>query len=235
MSGWAARTRRSSSCARSGRASYGPWPTAARSKRGARPTSFKLPWAPPPQRAERSLPRRRIMAQVQHRRQRTNPEVVRAYARSAAGRAMIRRELVEGAQIRPGQQALLVCETAPPGGMDEIVRVVGEVLREEGVQVTTMAVDELIPVPPGSAPGAWLHVDQLELPRPLHEAIRAADIVLDYTVNSRGAQKYNVYFHNLSMYYGKTIFARRPVEAIELLSSDPTAPVATPEALTYPS
>jgi hypothetical protein len=175
------------------------------------------------------------MARVQPHRQRTNPDVVRAYARSEQGRAMIRRELVEGAQVRAGQQALLVCESAPPGGMDEIVRVVGEVLRELGAQVTTLAVDELIPVPPGSAPGAWLHVDQLALPRPLYEAIRAADVVLDYTVNSRGAQKYNVYFHNLSMYYGRTIFARRPVEAIELLSSDPAAPLATPEALTYPS
>jgi len=175
------------------------------------------------------------MVQTQPRRQRTNPDVVRAYARSEAGRAMLRRELVEGAQVHAGQQALLLCETSPPGGMDEIVRVVGELLRELGVQVMTMAVDELIPVRAGAAAGAWVHVDQLEPPRPLYEAIRAADIVLDYTVNSRGAQKYNVYFHNLSMYYGKTIFARRPVEAIELLSSEPAAPISTPEALTYPS
>ena len=70
-----------------------------------------------------------------------------------------------------------------------------------------------------------LDVDQLTLLRPVYEAIRAADVVLDYTVNSRGAQKYNVDFHNLSMYYGKTIFARVSLTSREAVVSVGLTPV----------
>ena len=62
--------------------------------------------------------------------------------------------------------------------------------------------------------------------------MRAADVILDYTTNSRGAQKYNEAFHTLSSYYGKRLFAYRAVEAPEILSGDPDSPVASPDAVT---
>jgi hypothetical protein len=165
----------------------------------------------------------------------TDAEVVRAYARSELGRATLRRELVEGAEIEAGQQVLLLCETRPPGGNEDVVQTVAELVRELGAHVVLMRVDELIPVRPGSAPGAWSHVEKLQLPKAVHAAILAADVVLDYTVNSRGGQKYNVEFYTLGMYHGKRICAHRAVEAPEVLGTSGDAPIASPEAVAFPS
>jgi hypothetical protein len=148
---------------------------------------------------------------------------------------MIRRELVEGAQVQAGQQALLLCETYPPGGNDEVIHVVAETLRQLGLQVITLQVDQLIPVRAGTSPGAWSYVEKHRLPAAVHAAIRAADVIVDYTLNSRGAQKYNQEFYTLAMYYGKRICAHRAVEAPEVLGDDPSAPIANPEAVQYPS
>jgi hypothetical protein len=165
----------------------------------------------------------------------TDPEVIRAYARSELGRATIRRELVEGAQVRAGQQALVLSEARPSGGVGEVVEVVMATLRELGAKVVLLEVDALIPVRAGTAQGAWSYVEKYQPPPTVHAAIRAADVVLDYTLNSRGAQKYNEAFYTLATFYGKRIFAHRAVEAPEVLGSDPAAPISVPEALTFPS
>jgi hypothetical protein len=173
--------------------------------------------------------------QTQQRLHGTDAAVIGAYAQSDLGRATLRRELVEGAQIEAGQQVLLLCETRPPGGNEAIVQTIAALVRELGAHVVLMRVDELIPVRPGSAPGAWSHVEAFRLPHAVHAAILAADVVLDYTVNSRGGQKYNVEFYTLGMYYGKRICAHRAVEAPEVLGTRAEAPIASPDALTFPS
>jgi hypothetical protein len=160
---------------------------------------------------------------------------VRAYAATDLGRATIRRELVEGAQVEAGQQALLLCEARPPGGIEAVVEVVAELLRELGLHVTRLEVDGLIPVRPGTAPGAWSYVEKYQLPPIVYAAILAADVTFDYTLNSRGAQKYNEDFYTLTTYHGKRVYAHRAVEAPEVLGSTPDAPIAGAEALTFPS
>lgn len=59
-------------------------------------------------------------------------EVTRTYARSDFGREIIRREIVEGAQIQAGDQALSLWETLIADGIEEIVRVAAEIVRELG-------------------------------------------------------------------------------------------------------
>jgi len=162
-------------------------------------------------------------------------EVTRAYARSALGREVIRREIVEGAQVRAGDRVLLLWETAGADGIDEIVGAAGEIVRGLGAKSVVMQLDEHIPLRRGTAPGAWSDVEKFQPAPSVVNAIRGADVVLDYTRNSRGAQKYNQVFYTLSMYYGKRICAHRAVEAPEVLSDDPEAPLASPEALGYPS
>ncbi|HEY3303376.1 MAG TPA: hypothetical protein VGL70_07560 [Candidatus Binatia bacterium] len=162
-------------------------------------------------------------------------EVTRAYARSELGREIIRREIVEGAQIKTGDQALLLWETAVADGIDEIVRVAAEIVRELGAKPIIMRLEEHIPLRRGTAPGAWSYLEKFQPAPAVVNAIRGADVVLDYTRNSRGAQKYNQVFYTLSMYYGKRICAHCAVEAPEVLSDDPEAPFASPEALSYPS
>lgn len=148
---------------------------------------------------------------------------------------MLRRELIEGAEVKAGDQALVLCETNPPGGIEAVVGVAAEILHELGAHVAEMRVDELIPVRAGTAQGAWTLVEHHKIPDTLFQAIRGADVVLDYTVNSRGGQKYNQDFYNLGMYYGKRICAYRAAEAPEALSRDPSAPVAYSDALRFPS
>lgn len=162
-------------------------------------------------------------------------EVTRAYARSEFGRDVIRREIVEGAQIKAGDQALILWETLVADGIDEIVRVAAEIVRELGAKPAIMQLDEHIPLRRGTAPGAWSYLEKFQPAPAVVNAIRGADVVLDYTRNSRGAQKYNQVFYTLSMYYGKRICAHRAVEAPEVLSADPQSPIASPEALSYPS
>jgi hypothetical protein len=162
-------------------------------------------------------------------------EVTRAYARSSFGREIIRREIAEGAQIKAGDQVLVLWETLVSDGIDEIVRVAAEIVRELGAKSIVMQLDEHIPLRRGTAPGAWSYLEKFAPAPAVVSAIRGADVVLDYTRNSRGAQKYNQVFYTLSMYYGKRICAHRAVEAPEVLSADPESPVASPEALGYPS
>src|SRR5262245_45691299 len=161
-------------------------------------------------------------------------EVIRAYANGALGRETLRRELVEGASVQAGQDALVLCDAQPADGVDEIVRVVVGMLLELGLRVAVMAVDG-IPVRAGATAGAWAHVEKHRAPAAVYEAIRAADVVLDYTAQSRGAQKYNQDFYTLAMYYAKRICAHRALEAGEGLGTDPSAPIAQPDALLMPS
>jgi hypothetical protein len=162
-------------------------------------------------------------------------EVTRAYARSDFGREIIRREIVEGAQIKADDQALILWETLVADGIEEVVRVAAEIVRELGAKPAIMQLDEHIPLRRGTAPGAWSYLEKFQPAPAVVNAIRGADVVLDYTRNSRGAQKYNQVFYTLSMYYGKRICAHRAVEAPEVLSADPESPVASPDALGYPS
>ncbi len=137
--------------------------------------------------------------------------------------------------MQAGEQALVLCETQPRGGIEHVVGAAVEILRELGVQVSVLRVDELIPLSGGIAQGAWSDMEHYAPPAPVYDAMRAADVILDYTTNSRGAQKYNEAFHTLSSYYGKRLFAYRAVEAPEILSGDPDSPVASPDAVTFPS
>jgi hypothetical protein len=162
-------------------------------------------------------------------------QVVQAYATSELGRSIVRRELTEGARVQPGEQVLVLCENKPRGGIEHVVASAVETLRDLGAQVTIMRVDELIPLSHGIAQGAWSDMEQYTPPAPIFEAMRAADVILDYTTNARGAQKYNEAFHTISSYYGKRMFAYRAVEAPEILSGDPAAPIASPEAVCFPS
>jgi hypothetical protein len=162
-------------------------------------------------------------------------EVTRAYARSELGREIIRREIVEGAQIKAGDQVLLLWETSVEDGIEDIVRVAAGIARGLGAKPVVMQLDEHIPLRRGTAPGAWSYLEKFQPSPVVVNAIRGADVVLDYTRNSRGAQKYNQVFYTLSMYYGKRICAHRAVEAPEVLSGDPEAPLASPEAVGYPS
>jgi hypothetical protein len=175
------------------------------------------------------------MAAVREKNRAAGAEITRAYARSDFGRQIMRREIVEGAQIKTGDQALILWETSVGDGVEEIVRVAAEIVRELGAKSIIMQLDEHIPLRRGTAPGAWSYLEKFAPAPAVVDAIRGADVVLDYTRNSRGAQKYNQVFYTLSMYYGKRICAHRAVEAPEVLSDDPQAPVASPEALSYPS
>jgi hypothetical protein len=167
--------------------------------------------------------------------QRTDPEVVRAYLRTEMGRTALRRELVECAQVKRGQRALLLCDTQRLEGIDEVAELAAGLLRDLGVQVVVMQVDELIPVMSGAMAGSFAHVEKHKLPKIVFEAARAADIVFDYTTNSRGAQKFTLDFYTLSNYYGKPIVAGRTLEAPEVLGESASAPIHNLEALLYPS
>ena len=167
--------------------------------------------------------------------QRTDPKIVRAYLRTELGRATLRRELVECAHVKEGQQALLLCDTQRIEGMDEVALVAVDMMRELGLKVTVMQVDELIPVMEGAVPGSFAYVDKYKLPKIIFEAARAADIVFDYTTNSRGGQKYNLDLFTLSSDYSRQIVALRTLEIPEALGTDVNSPIANSEALQYPS
>src|SRR5687767_9726419 len=95
---------------------------------------------------------------------RADPRLIQAYVSTELGRATIRRELVEGAQVRAGQQALLVYDRQSLDGTDAVVAVVAELLRERGLHLTMMQVDELIPVAAGTVAGSFAHVAKHRIP-----------------------------------------------------------------------
>lgn len=162
-------------------------------------------------------------------------ELLRAFARSELGRDTLRRQIVEGAHAQAGQQALVLYDLNPAPGTEEVVRVVADLLRERGLHVSLMQVDQMIPVQAGTDTGAWAHLEKYKLPAAVWGAIRAADVIFDYGTNSRGGQKYNLDFYTLGMYDAKRISAHRPLEAMEVLGTDPENPIAQPDAMTYPS
>src|SRR5581483_5006634 len=166
---------------------------------------------------------RQAMANNVAAEQRPKPgQVVEAYAASARGRALIRRDLVEGAKVKAG-------------GIDAVIDVAREILGDLRAEVNVLRVQELIPLKAGVAQGAWADMDKWHPPAEVLDAILAADVILDYTTNSRGAQKYNEAFHTISSFCGKRLFAYRAVEAPEILSGDPERPIACPDAVEYPS
>src|SRR5258707_1332943 len=83
--------------------------------------------------------------------------------------------------------------------------VVADTLRELGLHVVVMQVDELIPVAHGAVAGSFADVHKHRLPPEVFAAVQAADLIFDYTTSSRGATKYNLDFHILATHYGKHI------------------------------
>src|SRR5207247_7863516 len=101
-------------------------------------------------------------------------------------------------------------------GTDAVVDVVAEILRDQGLQVVTLSTDVLLPLARGGMPGSFAEVEHHRLPKAIFAAIRAADVIFDYTASGRGSQKYNLDFYLLSHYYGKRIVGKRAVEATEV-------------------
>jgi hypothetical protein len=164
-----------------------------------------------------------------------NAESVSAYLATEVGRATLRRELVECGGVKSGQQVLILYDEQAPDGSDQLVRLAAEMLRELGAKVVLMQTDALLPLSRGGMPGSFARVEKHRIPRPVYDAILAADVTFDYTASGRGAQKYNVDFYTLGSYYGKRITGRRAVESPEVLSSEAGPLVPNAAALTFPS
>ncbi|HEY7064123.1 MAG TPA: hypothetical protein VII06_21770 [Chloroflexota bacterium] len=163
------------------------------------------------------------------------PGTIYAFLDSQVGRDILRRELVEGALVQPGEQALLLCDAQAPEGTAEMVRVVGAMLRELGLQVISIQVDQVLPLRQGGLAGSFAHVDHHRLPPALYAAIQAADVIFDYSASGRGAGKYNVDFYTLATYHGKRIYGRRLVEGPEALWSENDPAGINTAALLFPS
>jgi len=164
-----------------------------------------------------------------------DPKALRAFLESEVGRETLRRELAEGTGVRAGQQALLLCDVQASDVGELEIQLTAQTLRELGLTVTIMRLEEFIPQFPGSIPVAFVGAHKLRLPKIVFEAIRAADVTFNFTLTGRGATKYNVDFYTLITYYNKQIDGGRTVEGAEVLWSDADPNAPNLEAIQYPS
>jgi hypothetical protein len=160
---------------------------------------------------------------------------VRAFLETEFGRAMLRRELEEGAQVKQGQHALLLGDPDPSGAHEAELNAVADTLRELGLTVSLMRVDTLVPPFPGAVPVCFMGVVKQRIPPVIYEAIRAADVTFNLTSTGRGAGRYTQDFFTLTTYYGKHVDGGRTVEGPEILGTDAEPDVPDFEALQYPS
>lgn len=159
---------------------------------------------------------------------------VKAFLETGFGRAMLRREHVEGSQVQAGQHALLLADHEPSRNNEAELEALSELLRDLGLTVTVMRVDELIPPFPGSVAVCFQNVVKHHIPTLLFEAIRAADVTFLLTSTGRGAGRYNQDFYTLTTYYRKQVDGGRTLEAPEVLGTDDDPDTPDFAAMQYP-
>src|SRR6185437_11823075 len=97
---------------------------------------------------------------------RIDPAQIQAFLQTQAGQDALRRELVEGAQVRAGQQALIVWDADPSEVAGLEVRATEDMLRQLGLQVSVLRTGEILPRPlAGSVPTSFAYVDKHRIPR----------------------------------------------------------------------
>jgi len=173
------------------------------------------------------------MTEIKPPRGRIDTGALRKFLESDAAEVMLRRELIEGAEIEAGQQALILTDTKPSDVADLEIQTIEAMLKELGCTVRVLRVEDLLPPRPGSAPISFVNVSHRHLPRVVMDAVRDSDVTFNLTGRSRGGQRYNVDLYTLSRYYAKHIDGGRTVEAPEVLGSGPDGGTNL-EAMMYP-